>query len=682
MTVALSPLFVGYQVLNHSGLPNAGGFIYVYQAGTSTPAITYTDSSGTIANTNPIQLDAAGYIPDQIWVDPGSSYKFVVESATGTILGTYDNIPGWSALNIGFSVSSTAPYGTVARALVDRGICVTDAPFNADPTGTNDSTAAFTDAGNSAPTVKVPKGTYLLNSSPSPTGTVTWLICAEVTFTGAGVGAATPLPGVCFFAGNSVISPIGNAQGTTCYQAVQAVSYQSAQREMAFAAGMRAVTGSGQSSPAADKVALFGGIDAYNGAYNVWGINTSTNITSGAATVNGGWGYELDINNANVNYGDAGSGSGLVAPNLWGLQITGASSYNATAAIDVSSTTGAKWNRGIVINGSSTIQSDIESYSSPARWAWLQGTYTHGLDTATATVSGYAIRLGNGQVVSAQNAAKTSDINMLQLNATNNLMIGAGSGINNVYLGTGASAPIYAGQSIFPNVDNAYQLGGSTNRWSVVYAATGTINTSDPSLKKDIASLPPCLGLLKELSPKTYKWKIGGSDEVFEEAEEVVQEIDVFEHEVDAVEMRDGKAVRVRKTVRSEVPKFVEHHVCDEKGNPLYHVVPEKSAWTDKQGVEHPAVPSFKVPVIHREPVMVTVKVRKKKYVEREGKRTHWGFLATDVRDVFAKTGMDFAGYVKGEDGTHHMRPDQLIPVLWKAVQELAAEVEALKAAQ
>ena len=167
MTVALSPLFVGYQILNHSGLPNAGGFIYVYQAGTSTPATTYTDSSGTIANTNPIQLDAAGYIPDQIWVDSGSSYKFVVESATGTVLGTYDNIPGWSALNIGFSVSATSPAGTVARALVDRGICVTDAPFNADPTGVADSTAALQAAVNAAIAAKcrlyVSKGSYLVS---------------------------------------------------------------------------------------------------------------------------------------------------------------------------------------------------------------------------------------------------------------------------------------------------------------------------------------------------------------------------------------------------------------------------------------------------------------------------------------------------------------------------------------
>ena len=41
---------------------------------------------------------------------------------------------------------------------------------------------------------------------------------------------------------------------------------------------------------------------------------------------------------------------------------------------------------------------------------------------------------------------------------------------------------------------------------------------------------------------------------------------------------------------------------------------------------------------------------------------------------------MDFGGYVKAEDGTQHLRPDQLIPVLWKALQEALQHIEALEA--
>jgi hypothetical protein len=42
---------------------------------------------------------------------------------------------------------------------------------------------------------------------------------------------------------------------------------------------------------------------------------------------------------------------------------------------------------------------------------------------------------------------------------------------------------------VAPGLDNAYTLGLASNRWSVVYAATGAINTSDERTKQDIADL-------------------------------------------------------------------------------------------------------------------------------------------------------------------------------------------------
>jgi hypothetical protein len=41
----------------------------------------------------------------------------------------------------------------------------------------------------------------------------------------------------------------------------------------------------------------------------------------------------------------------------------------------------------------------------------------------------------------------------------------------------------------FPNADNTVSLGAGSNRWSVVYAATGTINTSDANDKQQIQDL-------------------------------------------------------------------------------------------------------------------------------------------------------------------------------------------------
>lgn len=83
----------GAQFFDNNGVPLTGGLLYVYTAGTTTPATTYTTSSGTVANTNPIVLDSAGRTPNEVWVAGGVLYKFVLKTSTGVTIGTYDNIP-------------------------------------------------------------------------------------------------------------------------------------------------------------------------------------------------------------------------------------------------------------------------------------------------------------------------------------------------------------------------------------------------------------------------------------------------------------------------------------------------------------------------------------------------------------------------------------------------------------
>lgn len=95
MTVKLSPLAgAGWQFFDDNGVPLAGGLLYQYQAGTTTPQTTYTTSAGNIANSNPIQLDAAGRTPDEVWLTVGSIYKFVLRDSASNLIGTYDDITG------------------------------------------------------------------------------------------------------------------------------------------------------------------------------------------------------------------------------------------------------------------------------------------------------------------------------------------------------------------------------------------------------------------------------------------------------------------------------------------------------------------------------------------------------------------------------------------------------------
>ena len=94
MAVNLSPIGNGFQFFNNDGLPLNAGKIYTYQAGSTTPLTTYTDSSGLIANTNPIILGTDGRPPSTIWLTEGFFYKFVLKTSADVTIQTYDNLYG------------------------------------------------------------------------------------------------------------------------------------------------------------------------------------------------------------------------------------------------------------------------------------------------------------------------------------------------------------------------------------------------------------------------------------------------------------------------------------------------------------------------------------------------------------------------------------------------------------
>jgi hypothetical protein len=94
MAVNLSPIGNGFQFFNNDGLPLNAGKLYTYQAGSTTPLSTFTDSSGLIANTNPIILGTDGRPPSTIWLTDGFFYKFVLATSSNVTIQTYDNLYG------------------------------------------------------------------------------------------------------------------------------------------------------------------------------------------------------------------------------------------------------------------------------------------------------------------------------------------------------------------------------------------------------------------------------------------------------------------------------------------------------------------------------------------------------------------------------------------------------------
>jgi hypothetical protein len=220
MTVNIS-LFAGAgaQFFDNNGVPLSGGLLYTYAAGTTTPATTYTSSTGGTANSNPIVLDSAGRPSSEIWLTTGNSYKFALQTSLAVPIGTWDNIPGindFTVLTAQLSNQSNAALGdaligfkqantsglisgavgrTVHQKLQDL-VSVKD--FGATGNGTTDDTSAIQAAIYYAQTnggcVYLPAGTYIISNSLNVqinSGASTPLLRPSIR--GDGVGATTIL---------------------------------------------------------------------------------------------------------------------------------------------------------------------------------------------------------------------------------------------------------------------------------------------------------------------------------------------------------------------------------------------------------------------------------------------------------------------------------------------------------
>ena len=165
----------------------------------------------------------------------------------------------------------------------------------------------------------------------------------------------------------------------------------------------------------------------------------------------------------------------------------------------------------------------------------------------------------------------------------------------------GAAAPtarfaIYRDGNIAPIADNAYRFGGTYFRWSEIYAANGTIQTSDLRTKTAIETSELGADFIKSLRPVSYKWIEGGKRETLER---------------------------------------------DENDDAIFESVP--------------------------------------------GQRTHWGFIAQEVKQSVDAAGVDFGGWLLEDkdnpDSQQALRYDQFIAPLTKALQEALAKIETLETA-
>lgn len=76
-----------------------------------------------------------------------------------------------------------------------------------------------------------------------------------------------------------------------------------------------------------------------------------------------------------------------------------------------------------------------------------------------------------------------------------------------VLYGSADGSLAWNGTMLHPSIDNSCSLGLSARRWSTIYAATGTINTSDSRLKNSVKDIDDALlDAWGNIEPKQYKF--------------------------------------------------------------------------------------------------------------------------------------------------------------------------------
>jgi hypothetical protein len=142
---------------------------------------------------------------------------------------------------------------------------------------------------------------------------------------------------------------------------------------------------------------------------------------------------------------------------------------------------------------------------------------------AAATLLSHA---GNGHQVKINKAATADTVSLLyQTNWSGRAEMGLagddnwrlkvspdGSGWVNALTVDATTGAATVAATFRPATDNAMTLGGSGARWSAVWSATGTIQTSDIRQKTDIKPCDLGLDFILGLNPVKYRWVTGGNE--------------------------------------------------------------------------------------------------------------------------------------------------------------------------
>lgn len=503
MTATLLPQ-ARQRYFDDNGAPLAGGKVYTYAAGTNTPQAAYQDADGTIPHTNPIILDSEG----EVVIFWSGSYKVNVKTSADVqvsgwpvdnlrtdpldvngLLTSFNSYVANVASNAGSSFMGFIQAGigalgmtvqTKLRQFIHRSDYNSDANFNADKVGklSQDGTGR----------VRVPQFIVGTEEISGPT-------LRDAAVVGRNLVGDTNCHG---FADRTIISGVTDAglygsfdctvelQGT--HNQNHVYSYQ-------------------------DRVRYSGGVGGI--LQNSCGFLSQT-IHSGAGTIQSRNGIQIDPM--------AVTAGGTIDAQT-GVRINHLGSATNNVALFIGQTTAATgW--AIYAPGSTA-----NVYPLNGAKSFLAGEVGFGLEPTPGL-----------PITWKTNTSSSNKTGFLGSDATRTT-VGA-IGDTQLAFVTNAQARILLDGSagsygLKPNADNSQPLGGAAFRWSVVYSATGAINTSDAREKEQGRSLSDkekAVALKIKAGLKAFKFKTS----VAEKGDDARWHFGVYAQEVAAAFSSEG----------------------------------------------------------------------------------------------------------------------------------------------
>jgi hypothetical protein len=285
-------------------------------------------------------------------------------------------------------------------------------------------------------------------------------------------------------------------------------------------------------------------------------------LTGGTGVVNLGSGQFYKDASGNVGIGES-------SPSSYGqLTVTGSS---ASAGVNA-------W-----------VRNTSDASADNVKYAGIQ--FSIGSDNGSTAIRSYRTNsAGDYSTAMAfftkgNGANATIPTERMRIDSSGNLLVGTTS------VPSGGQKMNIAG-GITPSTDNSYIFGNSGLRWQALYAANGTIQTSDERDKTDIVDSPLGLDFICKVKPVAYKFKVGKNEvSVDEDGNKVItpiagtrQHFGVLAQQVkEAVGDVDFGGWILTDTKKADSAQGIRY---DEFVAPLIKAIQELNAKVDAQAAE------------------------------------------------------------------------------------------------